>query len=303
MSTVNETSKNNNKVEVDGISVSVTDDEDEDLLEYDDNSIEEEVSEPTHNNKDNNDSSNINEARAIAETLLKKKLPKIIVYFEDDTFLLFDYDLSQDNDDLTVSDNTFPIICDNPRFFNTSCTEFMASVRRFLEKYYNGVLFNSKEILMDIPALDLTLCEDNLYNNQISFNDIETIFRILKERSIANSELRVPAYMEIRIQTRPRFVSRYNALVELTEGAATLQNIKPFSNNEDDPLILDDNELSAVNQGEKIVMDLDEDDEDGMAKNQQSNAMDEPNHADDSDNSSDELLEIMTDEEGDSEMS
>ena len=58
---------------------------------------------------------------------------------------------------------------------------------------------------------------------------------------------------------------RYNALVELTESSATLKNIKPFSNDETHPLILDDNDQSAhQNTSEVIVMDTEDDGEEGF---------------------------------------
>ena len=256
------------EVEVDGVVVPVRgEDEDEDLLEYEDNSGEEGEGEGQSGegivdqlNPQSNTTANA-EVRQAAESLLKKQLPKVLVHYQDDKFLLFNYDDARDDDE-----EAYPIICENTKYNNGSCTELLASVRKFLETYYNRILFGSKEILFEIPALDLTLCEDNIYNNQITFSDIETIFRILRERSMANSEEDVPLCLEANISTRPRFVSRYNALVELTESTASLKNIKPFSNSENNPLVLDDNEPSVSNPPDSIVMDLDEDEEAGKDK-------------------------------------
>lgn len=171
-------------------------------------------------------------AREAASILLQKDSPTVIVNYQGTKFLLFNCNHSLDE--------LSPIICDNANMIHQNCIELMKVVRVFFEKYYGHLVFMTKEIMFEIPCLDLTLSEDNLFNDKITFNDIETIFNILKERSQSRGEFSVPNYIEISVSLRPRFVSRYNYLVELTESDATFSNIQPYSNNETNPLVLDD---------------------------------------------------------------
>ncbi|QLQ80023.1 hypothetical protein HG537_0D00230 [Torulaspora globosa] len=256
----------------DSIEVSLVDEE-EDLLEYDDNADEGDDKEFTQEMG----------ARKAAEMLLKKEKPCVTVSYETDVFLLFD---CREQEELP---NVASIICEKESDLCDSCSGLFASIRRFLEGFYGSLSFVSKELLLNIPCLDIVLCEDNVYNSQISFDDIATIFKILKERSERNMEQNIPRWLEIELTVRPRFVSRYNALVELTQTSATLGNIKPFTNDSSHPLVLDDTNGAVA---ETVTMDVDDEEED-------SGQQDRP-HSHDiaSGNESDELLEIV-DEEAD----
>lgn len=261
-------------------------DEDEDLLEYDD-SVGGNESERAGRGSVNDAELGLvldERARAAAEMLLKKTPPCIYVSYEDDSFLLFDCG------DEGEQEASMPIICDDNVELHASCNGLFTAVRKFLEKYYGSLSFLSKELLFDIPCLDITLCEDNAYNNQITFEDIATIFRILKERSEANSEANVPAHMEIEISVRPRFVSRYNALVELTQSTASLGNIRPFTNDKSHPVVLDDSTTVGLG-GKPVVMNIDEEDvEEANEEHNQS-------HHGGAEDDSDELLEIVDEQE------
>lgn len=225
-------------VELDDVGVQLDEGDEEDLLEYDDEPVEEQSSDA--------------HIRNVAENLMKSELPKVTVKYKDSTFLLF---TSEEE-----NESSQPIICENAALYQRPMGEFIESVRKFMGNRFGGLTFATKELVLQIKSLDLTLFEDNVYNNHISFSDVYTIFKILKERSESNFEADIPTHLTIELSTRPRFVSRYNALVELTESSATLKNIKPFSNDETHPLILDDND-QAVHQhtSEVIVMDIDDD--------------------------------------------
>ncbi|CAI4062375.1 hypothetical protein SUVZ_07G0100 [Saccharomyces uvarum] len=229
-----------NRVELDDVGVQLEDYDEEDLLEYDDEASEEQSPDA--------------DVRNAAETLMKSKLPKVTVMYESATFLLFE---TEDE-----NESNHPIICENSALYQRPMGEFMESIRQFMGSRYGRLTFATKELVLQMKSLDLTLFEDNVYNNHISFNDVYTIFKILKERSEADFETDIPTHLAIELTTRPRFVSRYNALVELTESSATLKNIKPFSNDETHPLILDDNDQSVhQNTSEVIVMDIEDDGE------------------------------------------
>lgn len=262
----------------DSIQVSLVDEE-EDLLEYED-TPEEGAGEEL--NSDSN-----GEARKAAEMLLKKEKPCVTVSYGTDLFLLFDCAGQTD----LPSVNS--IICDKESDLYDSCSGLFGSLRRFLEEFYGSLSFLSKELLLDIPCLDIVLCEDNVYNSQITFDDVATIFKILKERSERNKEPNIPRWLETKLTVRPRFVSRYNALVELTQTSATLGNIKPFTNDSSNPLVLDDNS-APVAVVETVTMDVDDEDEGEKVEDR---GQGRPySH----DNESDELLEIV-DEDADEE--
>lgn len=227
-----------------------------------------------------------NEIRQAAEQLLRQKLPQVFIQYSDHQFLLFD---CEENSQLEVN---LPTICEDNRGFAHSCNELFNFIRRFLEDYYGKLSFVSKEIILELPCLDLTLCEDNVYNTQITFSDLTTIFNILRQRSQENSETDVPDCIRGIIGTRPRFVSRYNTLVELTQSNATLKNIRPFRNDETHPLILDDNGPTSTQQQSKevVVMNLEEDEDNATTARKE---MDDKRDRSDSD----ELLEIVDNEE------
>lgn len=266
------------------VGVSLVDqDGDEDLLEYN------EENEAGVEGKEENTFVNVvseDEVRKAAEILLHKESPKVLVNYEQDSFFLFDYDSAENSD----GQEAVPIILDNPNQIHQTCSDLFVSIRHFLENYYGRLSFMSKELLFEIPCLDLQLCEDNVYNNQMTFNDIHTIFNILKERSESQSESNVPPFLRANITTRPRFVSRYNALVELTQSNATFKNIRPFSNDKTHPLIVEDNVGFASEQPEHIIMNVDEDSEPvSMSQGYEEQSL---NHGVADNNDSDELLEI-----------
>lgn len=261
-------------------------DEDDDLLEYED-SVGEYESEKASGMSNEDDVGLVSDdkAREAAELMLKTVPPCIYVLYEDDSFLLFECEQEGDHT------ATLPIICEDDVQLHASCNGMFTAVRRFLEKYYGSLPFISKELLLEIPCLDITLCEDNAYNNQITFEDIATIFKILKERSESNSEPNVPPHMEIRISVRPRFVSRYNALVELTQSSASLGNIRPFTNDKSHPVVLDDSNIALESSEKPVTMNIDEEDAEKAADTR------ETTDYKDAENDSDELLEIIDEPE------
>ncbi|AQZ16887.1 RMR1 (YGL250W) [Zygosaccharomyces parabailii] len=274
-------------------------DEEEDLLEYD-NSMSSDDGQESTTEDDKNERIHVvseSEIRQAAEMILKQKLPKVLLKFNDDEFLLFECEDKEEVNEVKT------IICEGSKGFSQSCNELFSSIRHFLETYYGKIAFVSKELLLELPCLDLTLCEDNVYNSQITFSDISTIFNVLKERSEHNSEVNVPSCIVGTITIRPRFVSRYNTLVELTQSSATLSNIKPFKNDETHPLVLDDNALPEKTpldnqKREVVVMNLDEEGEAGERESEKRRIEEEEPESRLGESDSDELLEIVDNEEG-----
>lgn len=221
----------------------------EDLLNYD-----------SDNDMDVQEDENLSNIRQVANELLQKPVSKVVINYNSDRFLLFDYKKdknlnNRDDVDSNNADTSYHVICSDNQVNSQPSNVLMATIRQFLEGYYGKLKFTTKEIVLNIPSLDITLFEDNVYNNQVTFEDIQTIFRILKSRSEQNNEAHIPEFLTGNIELRTRFVARYNTLVELTESSATLQNIRPFSNDKSHPLILDDN---TVDVQETVVMNIDD---------------------------------------------
>ncbi|GMM54253.1 Rmr1 protein [Maudiozyma humilis] len=236
---------NSNDIEVDGVQVTVREGGETpaavDVDQSTENLVEEASDVMDTDDEDMEvDARDEEELRDAARSLLRKLPSRCVLQFQSDTFLLFDYEDSEETEEEDESLSSCPIICSDASAAHESLAQLLPQVRKYLTQYYNGLPLGAKELVVDLPALDLTLYEDNMYNNQVTFSDIDMIFKTLQKRSRVEGETGVPRYLVGKVSTRPRFVARYNSLVELTEGSATLKNTVPFSNDEDNPVVLDD---------------------------------------------------------------
>lgn len=201
--------------------------------------------------------------RTIAEGLVQRKEnPYVEVRYERDVYPLFDDHSSLEHN--VAIENYRQCVCKDPAMLQRSFSEFMAHLRSFLESRHGRLKFASQEILLSIVPLDLVVCEDNVYNSQISLADVVNIFEILQTRSREAEEREIPKHLDMEVSTRPRFVSRYNTLVELTEGKATLSNVRPFSNDESHPLVLDDDQPVKVINSKQNTSTVDNNDSDEL---------------------------------------
>lgn len=204
-----------------------------------------------------------------AKQLLNTKAPQIRVHFKGDTYLL----LSEYDGDNANEWNEDRIICNDPTDLHRGCNVAFSRIRLFFQKVFGGVELLSRELTFAFPDLDMVMEEDNMYNKDITLNDVVSIFKILKDNSIKNCEPNVSSYLTIDVSTRPRFVSRYNALVEMLSDDATFSNIKIFSNDSNHPVVLDDGEQQGgvATSREVIIMTSDEENTDEEKKEDQVN--------------------------------
>ncbi|SCU82849.1 LAFA_0D00386g1_1 [Lachancea sp. 'fantastica'] len=191
--------------------------------------------------------SEVNEA---AKQLLSAKAPQINVNYKNETFLLLG---EYDGDNAGERDSS-KIICKDSADLHRGCHIIFGRLRLFLQNVNRPLDLLSRELKMEFPDLDLIMEEDNMYNKDITINDIVSIFKILKDNSIKKCEANVPTIITINVSTKPRFVSRYNSLVEMLTGDATFSNIRVFSNDESHPVVLDDGEQIENKDTEVIVM-------------------------------------------------
>ncbi|SCV04749.1 LAME_0H20934g1_1 [Lachancea meyersii CBS 8951] len=202
--------------------------------------------------------SEVNEA---AKQLLSAKSPQIRVNYRDETFLL----LGEYDGDNAGEWEASKVICKDSADLHRGCHVVFGRIRLFLQNIQRGLDLLSRELQMEFPDLDLVMEEDNMYNKDITINDVVSIFKILKDNSIKKCEADVPTSLTINVSTKPRFVSRYNSLVEMLSGDATFANIQVFSNDQSHPVLLDDADQPENKKTEYIIMSSD-DEKDGVQK-------------------------------------
>ncbi|CEP62993.1 Rmr1p LALA0_S06e08570g [Lachancea lanzarotensis] len=222
------------------------------------------VSQPDDRNEGDGDNDSIidivseSEVNEAAKQLLSAKAPQIRVNYKDGDFLLLG---EYDGDNAGEWDSS-KIICKDSADLHRGCHIVFGRLRLFLQNTNRPLDLLSRELQMEFPDLDLTLEEDNMYNKDITINDIVSMFKILKDNSIKKCEPNVPTIITVNVSTKSRFVSRYNSLVEMLTGEATFSNIRVFSNDESHPVLLDDGEQPESKETEVIVMSSD-DEKDG----------------------------------------
>lgn len=197
------------------------------------------------------------EIQEAARQLLRTKAPKIMVNYKGICYLLF----SEYDGDNAKEEKRDQVICADSTDLHRGCNIVFGRIRLFLQKNYGALELFSRELTFSIPELDLNMEEDNLYNKEVNMNDIVSIFKLLKDNSVKNCEENVPSHITMYVGTKPRFVARYNELVEMLSSDATFSNIKVFSNDRSHPVILDDGEAGSGfggNPAEVIVMTSDE---------------------------------------------
>lgn len=80
-----------------------------------------------------------------------------------------------------------------------------------LRTSYSQVFREQDEIVIDFPALELSISEDNVYAAQLSLADIGDIYSRIYRRDVG-SRSAVQLEMELVARTQTRFIARYNQL-------------------------------------------------------------------------------------------
>ncbi|AGO13410.1 AaceriAFR276Cp [[Ashbya] aceris (nom. inval.)] len=188
----------------------------------------------------------------VAKQLLFVSAPLITVEFKEKTFTLFPL-----NDDNTASSPqvaraTGHMLADGAHM-HKSFSELIAAIRAFLEREYGRLELAAKELLLTFPDLDLCITEDNTYSKNISMNDIASIFNILRQNSLELGEPNTPDHLHIALTLSPRFVAKYNDLVELVDSHASFSHVKGFSNDRQHPLVIDGNDPAPERYSEVVL--------------------------------------------------
>lgn len=115
-------------------------------------------------------------------------------------------------------------------------------IRESLQLYSPSTELSNSELSFNAVELDLELQEDNMYNKNITLQDIVSIYRSLRDNSSSINDEEESLVLTFDVTTRKRFLSRYNELVELVDNNGNLSHIFKFSNSSGNPVVLDDND-------------------------------------------------------------
>lgn len=211
------------------------------------------------------------ELQDTAKKLLCFEHPDIILHYKHDVYMLFKSTNPEYHPSLRY------VLMDNIGL-HVNLNVVLSSIRQFIQNTYGSLEVANREIFLNFTDLSLNLGEDNIYIRNITINDIVSIFEALKRNSIQKQESNIPTHININISLLPRFVSRYNDLVEMIDNDAGFSSISGFSNDIEHPLLLDDGEILPNNGLSAVVIGSDED---------------KPNKTDASDLDDSDLLEIV----------
>ncbi|AET40413.1 Rmr1p Ecym_6005 [Eremothecium cymbalariae DBVPG len=193
------------------------------------------------------------DVQEVAKQLLSSKAPKITMEYRGIIYNLFgNYNREKDSD--IESDPPNEYILENTMDMHKGFNQLISSIREFLQESFGTLEFATKEIQINFPDLELCVSEDNAYTKNITMNDIVSIFKILRENSFKRGESEVPSHIHTIISLSPRFVSKYNDLVELVDNNASFAHVKGFSNDQQHPLVLDGNENEPAKCPEVVLM-------------------------------------------------
>ncbi|KAL6950247.1 hypothetical protein ACO0QE_000923 [Hanseniaspora vineae] len=187
----------------------------------------------------NNDNSHEQQIRDMASELLRNKVPPFIsVLYKNLEFRMFRNDLTEEQKD--DNEDPVPYIFENASCLNENGRAFFTNFRRRLSVIAPSAELDSKEIVIFVPALNITLNEDNLYNNSMSFKDIVTLFgRFCENSKLANTKMQYNNLL-FQVNLQERFFVRFNELIEIMENAGTFEQLGKFTNDEANPLLVDD---------------------------------------------------------------
>lgn len=187
----------------------------------------------------NSDDYREQQIRGMASELLKNKPPPVIsVLFKNSELRMFRDDLTVEQED--DNEEPLPYIFEDTSCLNENGRVFFTDFRRRLSLIAPSAELDSKEIVIFVPALNITLNEDNMYNNSMCFKDIVTLFeRFCHNSKLAKTKMQ-HSILLFHVNLQERFFVRFNELIEIMEHAGTFEQLGKFTNDEANPLLVDD---------------------------------------------------------------
>lgn len=114
-----------------------------------------------------------------------------------------------------------------------------STIKKSLLQHSPSSELANNEMVIYVKELDLAIEEDNKYNKNITLQDLCSIYRSLSENTKSLGD-EFTGILTFEINTKKRFLNRYNELVELVDNRGNLTHIKKFTNDSGHPVILDD---------------------------------------------------------------
>ena len=155
-----------------------------------------------------------------------QEIPIYLNYFSY-KFLLFPYDEDPDTH----------CIYENEDYLQKSIEEFFALLREDQQLNEVEPFLISEEIILTIPQFEnLKMTEDNLYCRDISIGDFVSLFRRLSDST--KNKTKIPKQLTFELTTQPRFITKYNALVDNSQDSTNggFDHIHIEENDEDGPV-------------------------------------------------------------------
>lgn len=185
------------------------------------------------------DDGNVDSSDASSSLLMgTRSIPQVCIQYKKAKYGLFsNVPVSKD------SDSTLQHLSIRTEISFEPINAIFKIIRESLQLYSPSTELSNSEITLNAVELDLELQEDNMYNKNITLQDIVSIYRSLRDNSSSiNDDEEESLVLTFDVTTRKRFLSRYNELVELVDNHGNLSHIFKFSNSSGNPVVLDDND-------------------------------------------------------------
>ncbi|CAK9438196.1 uncharacterized protein LODBEIA_P24670 [Lodderomyces beijingensis] len=180
----------------------------------------------------------INTLTATSETqdeeAIEVKRASIPIYLShhDQKFLLSPNDLAEEGMSVIFEDKAHELLSIED-FFGTlrSCDDFDFKV--------------SEEIILSIPQFGgISITEDNVYCKDLTIEDFLDIYDKLCD--CTDSEDKIPKFLDLKLTTQPRFITKFNSLVENVQNRGGFESIIKAEVGDDDESSRKKRKLASV---------------------------------------------------------
>ncbi|RCK55019.1 Reduced meiotic recombination protein 1 [Candida viswanathii] len=169
------------------------------------------------------------ESATTTTTIDDHKIPIYLTYSEH-KFLLFPFEQEQD----------LPYIFEDIDQCYKPIEDFFVDIRE--NHQFNEIepILVSEELILTIPQFEsLRMTEDNVYCREIGISDFVNLFKRLSDAT--KDKTKIPSHLTFELTTQPRFITKYNALVDDSQDT-TNGGFDQIDNNEEPELLEEDDD-------------------------------------------------------------
>ncbi|RCK67045.1 Reduced meiotic recombination protein 1 [Candida viswanathii] len=167
------------------------------------------------------------------------KIPIYLTYSEH-KFLLFPFEREQD----------LPYIFEDFDQCYKPIEDFFVDIRE--NHQFNEIepILVSEELILTIPQFEsLRMTEDNVYCRDISISDFVNLFKRLSDAT--KDKTKVPSHLTFELTTQPRFITKYNSLVDDSQDT-TNGGFDQIDNNEEPELLEEEGDDEPITKKRRI---------------------------------------------------